>query len=124
MPRSIVAKKISVPVDPKGTDVTAGPGQKPPSPQPMPKVAAPTIRRASKSVRVGMWNMSLKNGVARFCTNQKPGIVTLIAPPITKARLGYQVPNRSRNYWTLAGLDIHDRNRPGTNNRPEQSERI
>jgi hypothetical protein len=53
MPTNMAGTKKSVPLATNGNDVNAGPGQKPPKPQPMPKVAAPKTSLASKSVRVG-----------------------------------------------------------------------
>ena len=47
MPLSMAGTKTSVPLASKGSEVIAGPGQKPESPQPTPKNAAPNTKRGS-----------------------------------------------------------------------------
>ena len=100
----------------------AGPGQKPARPQPMPNMAGPTIIRASTSPAVGRWNAPPKIGCARISTSLKPTKVTAMAPPITKARLGSQMPletaPRSRKFSTFAGLDMPATTRPSPNTKP------
>ena len=66
IPINIAGTKTSVPLAARERDVTAGPGQNPPSPQPIPNIAAPASKRKSKSVLVGRLNTLLKNGVFRF----------------------------------------------------------
>ena len=53
MPAHIAATKMKAEVEPKPSAVSAGPGQKPANPQPMPKIAGPTIIFGSMSLRVG-----------------------------------------------------------------------
>src|SRR5260221_159508 len=47
---------------PEASDVSAGPGQKPPSPQPAPKIAAPSISFASRSPRFGNEKSGVNSG--------------------------------------------------------------
>src|SRR6056297_890147 len=122
MPPSMKGTKISVPVAAIGSAVSAGPGQKPPRPQPVPNSTAPVSSRESRSVRFGRRNSVSKKGRERLRVSQaKPGAVTAMAPPMTKARLGSQVPNRSRKFSTLAGLDMPGTIRPKPKIRPERS---
>src|SRR4051794_12115853 len=95
MPAHIAATKTKAELEPYPTAVSAGPGQKPASPQPIPKMAGPRMILASMSFRVGMWKRSAKNGRASFRTRLKPMKVTTTAPAITKARLASTSPRTS-----------------------------
>src|SRR5256885_15229212 len=44
---------------------SAGPGQIPPSPQPTPKIAAPTTSFASTDLEAGRWNFVSRRGLPR-----------------------------------------------------------
>src|SRR5690606_17490414 len=61
-PASIAGRKTSVPGARRGRAVQAGPGQKPPMPQPMPKRAAPVISGRSMRVFVGTSNVGSSAG--------------------------------------------------------------
>lgn len=106
---------------PTERDATAGPGQKPPSPQPRPNIADPTIRGASIRRLVGTSKLSLRSGRRiRFitCTPRK---ATMTAPPRTNARLASQAPKMSRKPWTRTGFSIPDKDSPKPKTMPEPS---
>ena len=108
IPINIVITKRIVPALPFEIDTTTGPGQNPPRPHPIPNIAEPVSKYKSRFVFWGIRKESSKSGVWRFLTNQKPGIVIKIAPPITNAKLGSQEPKRSKKFCTFAGLVMPD----------------
>lgn len=65
MPASIASTNASALVLPPAAATIAGPGHRPPSPQPMPNTAAPAISGASMSARTGTWNRTSNHGRAR-----------------------------------------------------------
>ena len=75
----------------------AGPGQRPPSPHPIPKRTAPIIRGFETG-------LPLSRGSERGdCNNRQHGVVTIKAPPMTKASVGSQSQKMSRKAVTLRG---------------------
>src|SRR5216683_1934653 len=62
IPTNIAATKIRTAGAPEASEVSAGPGQKPPRPQPAPKIAAPRISFASRSPRLGREKSDASNG--------------------------------------------------------------
>src|SRR5271156_3142586 len=71
IPTAIAATKISTAGAPEASEVSAGPGQKPPNPQPAPKIAAPKISFASRSLRLGTEKSGANNG---DCNSFAPAI--------------------------------------------------
>ena len=104
---------------PKDRAVNAGPGQRPARPQPTPKIAAPAMRRGSRSRRVGISSRGASTGRPLRRATTKPTAETATAPAITKARLGSQFPKTSRKAEHLGGLAICETTSPTPNRRPE-----
>ena len=105
-------------------DEIAGPGHKPETAHPIPKIAAPTINLPSRSIFEGSSNVFVNIGVGRFKITLKVTAVTNTAPPITNAKLGSQLPVISRNPTIFAGLIMHDTARPKPKNSPDMRLKI
>src|SRR5210317_933771 len=119
IPTSVAATKAKTSRRPVPIAGKAPPGQKPAIPQPTPNKAEPPKRRASNLVAVGRENLPSKIGPeGRGRTKRYPIKVTSKAPPITKARLGSQLPATSKKLITFAGLDMPDREMPRPKIRP------
>ncbi|MBU3023833.1 hypothetical protein KO518_18675 [Aestuariibacter sp. A3R04] len=103
---------------------TAGPGQKPLIPRPIPKAADPSINFASIVLLVGISNLSANKGLLRLRTHYMPGAAAKIAPPITKANAASQFALKSKKLSTRAGLLIPEISNPKPNKRPQMSEAI
>ena len=78
--------------------ISAGPGQKPAKPQPIPNIAEPMSRRASIAEDVGNCMGSPSNAVLRRLANMNATNATAMAPIMTNARDGSQVPKKSRKF--------------------------
>ena len=111
-PRSIAITNRMTPRDPEARAANAGPGHKPASPQPTPKITAPSISGGSTCVLIGKRNCAASNGFDRRKITGKIGIVTASAPAITSKRVGSQRPATSRKPITLAGLIISETAKP------------
>ena len=59
---SIIGRKVRIPGESRGSAVLAGPGQKPPMPQPRPNSAAPRISGRSIRLLVGMSKPDARTG--------------------------------------------------------------
>jgi hypothetical protein len=130
MSKATVNTKTSMPPD--KSDASAGPGQYPAKPHPMPNKAAPTTSLPSMSLRVG----SSKRGAAQGLlpvrgVTAKATKVTKSAPPITKAseashapkRCGLTMPPTLRKPITLLVCVMPDTTSPMANKAPESSEK-
>src|SRR5215470_7466132 len=76
--------------DPEARAANAGPGQKPASPQPAPKTAAPRTSGRSNRVLVGRVNCAASNGFGRRRIIGKIGTVMTSAPAMTSSNVGSQ----------------------------------
>ena len=99
-------------------EVIAGPGQKPAMPQPAPNNRLPITRRLSIMSEVGMRIAPPKKFTVRLFAKRNATIATKIAPPITKAKEGSQVPVMSRKPMTLAGFVMPAKMSPMPNINP------
>lgn len=97
MPEIIAIRKITPFDSPKLKDAIAGPGHRPAKPQPTPKSTDPIISG---------WLISLliRGGIAhpvkvfsRLLMIFQAKNIGMIAPPITKVRVGSQSPNISNH---------------------------
>ena len=102
----------------------AGPGQKPTTPQPIPKISAPKISLPSIGDIEGAGNVPPNRGFGSVITSGNPTAATPTAPNMTKARLGSQSPVKSRNASTFAGSTIWETQRPKPNRAPEKTTKI
>ena len=103
-------------------DTRAGPGQKPAMPQPIPNKPLPITSRRSISRLIGMSKRCPRNDTLRRLMMAKEIRPTVIAPPITKANDGSQLPVRSRNPSTLPGLAMPETISPIPKSRPANKE--
>src|SRR5512146_1457121 len=104
---------------PETSEVSAGPGQKPPSPHPTPKMAAPAISLASRSLRLGSAKLGANRGDGIFALQRYATKYTAIAPSMTKPKLASHAPKKSRKPITLIGRVIPEIPRPSANTVPE-----
>src|SRR5690606_11821576 len=118
IPASIARVKTAAFSSPAPRATSAGPGQNPARPQPMPKPRLPSTRGRSMSRRVGTCRGAPSRDRARLPAKPKPTRPTATAPPITSAREGSQAPARSRNPSTLAGLAMPEVSSPRPNSSP------
>src|SRR5690606_11507405 len=119
MPASMAATNGRACTGVSTSDATAGPGHRPAMPQPMPNRAAPAIRRGSRSVRSGRANLSPNTGFVMRAWMRQAAAMTRTAPPMTKASVGSQLPNRSRKPRTRCGSVMPDTVRPIPKRNPE-----
>ncbi len=94
------------------SEAIAGPGHRPASPQPIPNSAAPLTSRPVMSEVAGRWYSRSANGFAVRARTNQAAAMTSIAPPMTKASVGSQSPNKSRKPRTRAGFIMPDSARP------------
>ena len=104
--------------------ISAGPGQKPASPQPVPNRAEPVSSLRSMTVLVGSCMGSPNKAVLRRLAQVKAIKPTAMAPPMTKPSEGSHRPKKSRKFCTLAGLPIPERIRPRPNTNPQSKAAI
>ena len=100
-------------------DEIAGPGHKPETAQPIPKIAAPKINLPSRFTFEGNSNLFANIGVGRFKIILNVTAVTNTAPPITNAKLGSQLPVISKNPTIFAGLIMLEIARPKPKSTPD-----
>ena len=86
IPTTIANTKRSVAGFPRPTPASAGPGQWPTSPQPMPKRTAPKTRGRSRCLLVGRLKFGAQNGDRPFFTHSHA--VVLLAGPSGRPHLG------------------------------------
>ena len=91
---------------------TAGPGQKPPMPQPRQITPHPATVFLSTWVLVGKFMGKPIRLFFRRLANKNPGNPRAIAPPITNISEGSQGTERSRKPITLAGLAMPEMIKP------------
>ena len=118
-PQAIATTNIRIDGDIDASAAIAGPGHSPASPQPIPNITLPAIRRVSISDLSGTTNLSANIGFALFITNGNPMPVTATAAIITNSKVASQLPKRSRNPTTRVGLIISDTHNPRTKIIPE-----
>ncbi|KQP94061.1 hypothetical protein ASF60_13170 [Methylobacterium sp. Leaf113] len=90
MPTSMAATKTATGRAPVDRAATAGPGQRPDRPQPIPNRAAPPISDESIRWFVGRSKAIASAGRGRRRARAYPRPATLTKPPSTKARVGSQ----------------------------------
>src|SRR6185312_7591964 len=98
---------------------SAGPGQRPTRPQPIPNRTAPATSGASMSRRSGQRCFAAKVGAALRRASAKPIEATATAPAITKASVASHAPKKSRKPRTLAGCVMPEMSRPAPKIRPQ-----
>jgi len=103
IPTSRAMTKIAAEPGAIASAAKPGPGHSPAMPHPIPNSADPPTRRAVRSLRSGSEKPSAKIGRAIRRWMSQATAMTSTAPPITKASVGSQFPNRSRNPRTRAG---------------------
>ena len=112
MPKSMEMTKISAGATPAESVTSAGPGQIPASPQPIPNRELPITSCLSIRVEVGSWTGLPNRDVSLFFASENPISPTAMAPIMTKASDGSQFPVMSRKFWTFAGLAMPERISP------------
>ncbi len=118
MPASMANMNTKACQCPVNRMATAGPGQMPAIPQPMPNNRLPPIRRGSNSRLIGNC-MGFPSSELDCWRAQVSGpMATPIAPTMTNAREGSQAPAKSRKASTFPGLAMPARSRPKPNSRP------
>jgi hypothetical protein len=81
---TIAPTNTSISAAPPAIDVSAGPGQIPAKPQPMPKTMAPANSRASRVAFAGSENFAAISGRALRPMNHRNGACTATALAITR----------------------------------------
>ena len=104
-------------------ETTAGPGQKPPSPQPRPKSSAPMMSLGVMFWVLGVENSVPNSGVERFLVKKYTLPCTVMAPIMTNAREGSQSLVSARNPMTLLGSVMPEIPNPMANMNPHNKER-
>lgn len=107
-----------MPVSKRKRLATAGPGQTPLIPQPIPNIADPITSFLSTCLISGRENFAPKTGEDLFKMILKKIRLTQIPPSITNIRLGSQFPNISRKPITFLGFIIEDKTNPIENSIP------
>ncbi|BBI44515.1 hypothetical protein BV349_05540 [Pseudomonas syringae pv. actinidiae] len=121
IPASTASKNMRTCQCPVSRMVTAGPGQIPAIPQPIPNARLPPIKRASNSFFTGKC-IRAPSKDCLFLRAQLSGMAaTEMAPAITRASDGSHVPLTSRKARTLAGFAIPAKSRPKPNIKPEKN---
>ena len=105
-------------------DEIAGPGHKPETAHPIPKIAAPKINLPSRFTLEGNSNVFANIGVGRFKITLNVRAVTNTAPPITNPKLGSQLPVISKNPTIFAGLIMLETARPKPKSSPDMRLKI
>lgn len=118
IPASIDATNINALGCPAAALTTAGPGQKPESPQPMPKTRLPISKPLSSPVTEDSCIGAPNKLRLRFLATVKAAAPISTAPPMTNARDGSQAPAKSRKPMTFDGSVMPEMIRPKPNNRP------
>ena len=118
-PPTMAIIKIVDAICPKDKEDTAGPGQKPTIPQPMPNKPAPVISWPSKNLwfefiskLIGLWDLL-------FSKAQNIGAETIIAENITNKSDGSQFPNTLKKDLTFSGFVISEITKPNPKIEPE-----
>src|SRR5690606_18185831 len=93
-------------------------------PQPAPNSSPPTTSGLSICVARGRCIAPPRKLCVRFLAMAKANRPTAMAPPMTKASDGSQVPKRSRKPSTLAGSVMPERIRPRPKMRPTMNSRM
>ena len=118
-PPIIAIKNMTDVICPKDNDDTAGPGQNPTTPQPMPNNPAPTISSPSKILR--FFSIAKLEGLRNllFFKIKNIGDATIIAENITKMSDGSQFPNTLKKDLTFSGFVISEITKPNPKIDPE-----
>ena len=95
---------------------SAGPGQNPATPQPIPKIAEPTRSRTLIGSAAGPGSVE-----SRRRSRKVPRAKTATAPAITKRSVGSQRPTTSRKPRTRAGLVMPESASPTPKIAPERT---
>ena len=98
---------------------SAGPGQIPIRPQPIPNRTAPCTSGASMSLRDGQSVVAARTGAPRRRAHAKPAAVTATAPAITNASVASQAPKMSRKPSTFSGSVMPEISRPAPKISPQ-----
>src|SRR5216110_889702 len=122
MPASIAATNASALILPAPSATSAGPGQKPASPQPTPNARLPSTSLASIPRAVGSAIGAPSHVDARLPAMAKATAPIATAPAMTSASEGSQAPARSRNPRIFAGLIIPETTSPTPKTRPATNE--
>ena len=118
MPQSI-AKTNTMPwLSPKPREAKAGPGHKPARPHPIPKSTEPIIRSGFILELWGSGNLSPNIGFRPFEYLHAKNMGTM-APPITKASVGSQLPNKSNHPCTFEVSVMPENNSPMPKREPD-----
>ncbi|KAK3604262.1 hypothetical protein CHS0354_002070 [Potamilus streckersoni] len=120
IPISIAPVKAGTYPNPAATDVTAGPGQIPDSPQPSPISTAPSTNLRSTCFRGGRLNAFSNKGAPRLRTNGRKSKYVPVAPPKTNIRDGSHAPRKFKNPITFAGCVIPAIASPTANISPQK----
>ena len=124
LPKKSVQTNIKRFSSKKIMDEIAGPGHKPETAHPIPKIAAPKINLPSRSTFEGNSNLFANIGAGRFKITLNVTAVTNTAPPITNAKLGSQLPVISKNPTIFAGLIMFEMARPRPKSSPDMRLKI
>ena len=119
MPVAIATTKTMTPGDNVARLSSAGPGDRPTRPHPIPNSAAPATSGRSIPVLPGRNIAPANHGRALRSASMKPGTDTASAAAITTARLGSQAPKMSRKPRTLVGCTMPEIKRPAPKIRPQ-----
>ena len=111
-------KPFTLPV-PNST--SAGPGQMPAKPQPMPNARLPNTRRLSMWRAMGKCIVRPSKLKSRLPAIAKATVPTAIAPPITRASEGSHVPAKSKKPSTFEGFAMPAKIKPSPNNKPDNN---
>src|SRR5580698_7487080 len=119
MPMIIAATKTTIGAVKPARFTSAGPGQIPERPQPIPNSAEPTNSGASISLRDGHENLIANSGALRRRASAKPAAATATAAAITKASVASHAPKTSRKPSTFSGSLMPEINSPSPKMRPQ-----
>src|SRR5688572_770890 len=118
----MLATNTTASMRPAPNATSAGPGQKPASPQPTPNTTLPSTSRLSIVRAVGRDIGTPSRLSLRRPARANPIAPTPIAPAITNARDGSQRPKMSRKPSTFAGFAMPETMRPMPKMRPARSD--
>src|ERR1700677_425605 len=122
IPASMATTKVMACELPNASNAMPGPGQIPESPHPTPKIRLPVTSRRSISRLREISDAVPGTAAVRLPAMEKTTRPTAIAPPMTKASEGSQLPARSRNPSTLLCWIMPDRQRPVPKINPARNE--
>src|SRR5579859_2399984 len=119
MPSTIAATYTIIGMVRPARFTSAGPGQIPERPQPIPNSAEPVSSGASISLRAGHENFAANSGALRRCASAKPAPATMTAPAMTKASVASHAPKTSRKPSTFSGSVMPEINSPSPKTKPQ-----